>query len=68
MDRQGRQERQEPSAEADAAARVIIDAGLKVHRALGAGLVESTYERRLAHELGLRGGSIGLRVVSEAYR
>jgi GxxExxY protein len=55
VDRQGRQERQEPSAQADAAARVIIDAGLKVHRALGPGLLESAYEQCLAHELGLRG-------------
>ena len=36
MDRQGRQDRQEAAREADAAARVIVDAGLKVHRALGA--------------------------------
>ena len=55
MDRQGRQERQEPSAEGDAAARVIVDAGLKVHRALGPGLLESAYEQCLAHELSLRG-------------
>ncbi|MFI4966241.1 MAG: GxxExxY protein [Caulobacterales bacterium] len=55
MDRQGRQERQEPSAEADAAARAVVDAGLKVHRALGPGLLESAYEQCLAHELGLRG-------------
>jgi GxxExxY protein len=55
VDRQGRQDRQEPSAEADAAARTVIDAGLKVHRALGPGLLESAYEQCLAHELGLRG-------------
>jgi GxxExxY protein len=55
VDRQGRQERQEPSAGADAAARVIIDAGLKVHKALGPGLLESAYEQCLAHELSTRG-------------
>ena len=55
MDRQERQERQEPSALADAAARQVIDAGLKVHRALGPGLLESVYEVCLAHELQLRG-------------
>ncbi len=33
----------------------IVDAGLKVHRALGPGLLESAYEHCLAHELGVRG-------------
>jgi GxxExxY protein len=37
----------------------IIDAGLKVHRALGPGLLESAYESCLSHELQLRG--LGLR-------
>jgi GxxExxY protein len=55
LNRQGRQDRQEPSAEIDALARQIVDAGLKVHRALGPGLLESAYEHCLAHELGLRG-------------
>ena len=55
MDRQERQGRQEPSAAADTVARQIIDAGLKVHRALGPGLLESAYEACLAHELSLRG-------------
>jgi GxxExxY protein len=32
-----------------------IDAGLRVHAALGAGLLESAYEHCLAHELVLRG-------------
>ncbi|WP_082765220.1 MULTISPECIES: GxxExxY protein [unclassified Phenylobacterium] len=50
-----RQERQEPSAAADVVARQIVDAGLKVHRALGPGLLESVYEACLVHELGLRG-------------
>lgn len=36
-------------------ARQIVDAGLKVHRALGPGLLESVYEACLVHELGLRG-------------
>ena len=58
MDRQegqGRQDRQEPSAAADAVAKQVVDAGLKVHRALGPGLLESAYEVCLAHELKLRG-------------
>ncbi len=33
------------------AASMVIDAGLKVHRALGPGLLESVYEHCLAHEL-----------------
>jgi GxxExxY protein len=36
-------------------ARQIVDAGLKVHRTLGPGLLESVYEACLAHELSLRG-------------
>jgi GxxExxY protein len=36
-------------------ASAIVDAGLKVHRALGPGLLESTYEHCLAHELQIRG-------------
>lgn len=34
---------------------IIIDAGLKVHRTLGAGLLESVYESCLVHELKKRG-------------
>jgi GxxExxY protein len=33
----------------------IVDAGLKVHRTLGPGLLESVYEHCLAYELGKRG-------------
>ncbi|WP_309092629.1 GxxExxY protein [Phenylobacterium sp.] len=53
-----RQERQEPSAAADAVARQIVDASLKVHKALGPGLLESVYEACLRHELTLRGLSV----------
>jgi GxxExxY protein len=35
-------------------ASAIVDSGLKVHRALGPGLLESTYEHCLAHELQTR--------------
>jgi GxxExxY protein len=41
--------------EIEAAARAIVDAGLKVHRALGPGLLESAYEHCLAYELQQRG-------------
>jgi GxxExxY protein len=42
----------------EAIGRHIVDAGLKVHRALGPGLLESAYEHCLAHELQLRGISV----------
>jgi GxxExxY protein len=58
LDHQDRQGRQEPSADLDAVARQIVDAGLKVHRALGPGLLESAYEHCLAYEIGLRGISV----------
>ena len=35
--------------------RIVVDAALKVHRALGPGLLESVYEVVLAHELKRRG-------------
>ncbi len=35
-----------------------MDSGLKVHRALGPGLLESAYEHCLAHELKARGLSL----------
>ena len=38
-------------ARAETAARVAVDAGLKVHRALGPGLLESAYEHCLEYEL-----------------
>ena len=41
--------------------RKIIGAAVEVHRALGPGLLESTYERCLAHEL----DSIGLACTSQ---
>lgn len=36
-------------------ASIVVDAGLKVHRALGPGLLESVYEHCLAYELAKRG-------------
>ncbi len=35
--------------------RIVVDASIKVHRALGPGLFESVYERVLAYELSTRG-------------
>ena len=40
---------------ADALSRTAIGAAIEVHRHLGPGLLESVYEKCLAHELSLRG-------------
>jgi GxxExxY protein len=61
MNHQAHQEHQghqEVSAELDRIGRTVVDAGLKVHRLLGPGLLESTYEHCLAHELGMRLSSV----------
>lgn len=42
----------------DAIAAGIVDSALKVHRELGPGLLESTYEICLEHELTKRGYSV----------
>ena len=42
-------------------AREIVDSAVKVHKALGPGLLESTYQACMAYELGQR----GLEVLSE---
>ncbi|MEN8141820.1 MAG: GxxExxY protein [Thermodesulfobacteriota bacterium] len=42
-------------AEEDRLSKVIIGAAIEVHRQLGPGLLESTYERCLAHELSVVG-------------
>jgi GxxExxY protein len=45
------------------AASSIVDAGLKVHRALGPGLLETAYEHCLAYELQKRGYRVRRQVV-----
>ena len=42
----------------EAVAQISVDAGLKVHKALGPGLLESAYEHCLGHELEARGLSV----------
>ena len=42
----------------DELARLVVDAGLAVHKALGPGLLESAYEHCLSHELHTRGVSV----------
>jgi len=58
MNDQQQQGRQEISEALDQTARAIIDAGLKVHKALGPGLLESAYEHCLAYELMSRGRAV----------
>jgi GxxExxY protein len=43
--------------------RIIVDAGLKLHRALGPGLLESVYEHCLAYELERRGVAVRRQVI-----
>jgi len=57
------------SLELERLSRVVVDAGLRVHRTLGPGLLESVYENCLAYELERRGVAarrqVGLPVVYE---
>jgi GxxExxY protein len=62
LNHQAHQAHQEFGSETDRIARVIVDAGFKVHQALGAGLLESAYEHCLAHELVSRGLSLSRQV------
>ena len=39
--------------------RIVVDTALKIHKALGPGLLESVYEVVLAHELRSRGLKMG---------
>ena len=41
--------------EVESVAASVVDACLKIHRALGPGLLESTYQACLAHEMRSRG-------------
>ncbi|MCP4286238.1 MAG: GxxExxY protein [Gammaproteobacteria bacterium] len=44
-----------PNEELERIAKIMVDAMIRVHRALGPGLLESTYQKCLAHELRKRG-------------
>ena len=50
-------------AEIESLAKQTVDASIKVHRALGPGLLESAYETCLAHELRQRGLKVETQVV-----
>ena len=58
MNHQAHQGHQEIGEDLDHLARSIVDSGLKVHKALGPGLLESAYEHCLAYELSERGIAI----------
>ena len=51
------------SPETEAIGRSVIDAGLRVHSVLGAGLLESAYEHCLAQELARRSIAIQRQMV-----
>jgi GxxExxY protein len=50
-------------AEIESSAKQTVDASIKVHRALGPGLLESVYETCLAHELRQRGLKVETQVM-----
>ena len=49
--------------EIEEVATIIVDSCVKVHRELGPGLLESTYQLCLAHELRTRGMSVRCEVI-----
>jgi GxxExxY protein len=46
-------------AKIEETARIIVDSTIKVHKALGPGLLESIYQKCLIYELQKRGAKIG---------
>jgi GxxExxY protein len=55
MDHEDHQGNEGFTKHAEDVARIVVDAGLKVHRTLGPGLLESSYDACLEHELQTRG-------------
>jgi GxxExxY protein len=57
---------------ANAVSRIVVDAAMRVHSTLGPGLLESTYQGCLKHELSKRGcvvqSEVGLPVVYDGFR
>lgn len=72
MNHQGHEGHKGLGANVEAVGKQIVDAGLKVHRALGPGLLESVYEQCLAHELHARGLDVArqapLQIIYEGLR
>jgi GxxExxY protein len=54
--------RKDLSEEEERVAALIVDAAIRVHRALGPGLLESVYETCLTHELRQRGSKVETQV------
>lgn len=52
----------EPTAEANDAAREVVDAAIVIHRQLGPGLLESHYRESLTYELRQRGRRVEVEV------
>ena len=63
MDREEHKGHRELGAHVEGIAREVFESGLRVHRALGPGLLESAYEHCLAFELHSRGLAIRRQVV-----
>jgi GxxExxY protein len=55
---QAHQAHQEIGSKTNEVARTVVDAGFKVHKTLGPGLLESVYEHCLVYELEARGLSL----------
>jgi GxxExxY protein len=51
------------SEDVEAITKDVVDAAIKVHRALGPGLLESAYQHCIAHELRTRGRKVLAEVV-----
>jgi GxxExxY protein len=72
LNHEGREGRLNLPPEIESIGQSIVDAGLRVHRALGPGLLESAYEHCLAYELQSRGlavrRQVALPVVYEGTR
>ena len=58
MNHEGHKGHEGLPARVERISRTVVDAGLKVHKALGPGLLESAYEHCLVHELHERGVSL----------
>ena len=55
LNRKGREGRKGTSVNEQEIGALVVDSAMKVHSALGPGLLESAYRACLAHELGMRG-------------
>jgi GxxExxY protein len=61
--REGKKIAKEGALDVERLASIAIDCGLKAHQRLGPGLLETAYERILAHKLSMRGLSVETQVL-----